>query len=357
MTFVDVAVSASRSSTLASNSWNKRADLVPSGNTIVIRDRAEDGPPATRTVVLSNIICPKVARRYNAASDAQSDEPFGWMAREFVRSKVVGREVCYTVKNQIGSHRVYGCVYLGRNCGAQNLAHLLVREGLARVRRNVSQSVIKKSPILQILIGLEEKAKADRKGIWSGSEDGASRNICWKIEHPKTFYDMHAGKALHGVVESVRDANMLQIQLFPLAEDSTPTYYNIMLLLSGINTPKSTVHRGSRVYMPFALEAHFFVESRLLQRDVTVILEGMRKNCFVGSVLHSNGNIALSLLRAGLAWCLHWKLTHVSEAAGGAEAYRSAEQMAMNRRLRIWEDYASPTDELACVMEGAAKIQ
>jgi len=38
--------------------------------------------------------------------------------------------------------------------------------------------------------------------------------------------------------------------------------------------------------MPFAEEAKFFVESRLLQRDVEIILESVNNNNFVGTVVH-----------------------------------------------------------------------
>ncbi|KAL5966050.1 Staphylococcal nuclease domain-containing protein 1 [Taenia solium] len=329
--------------------------LVISGDTIVIRDRAQDGPPSARTVILSNIICPKVAKRPYLSGEPTSDEPFGWIAREFVRLKVVGKEVYYTVENQIASDRVHGSVFLGKNPGSQNLTHLLVDEGLAQVRRNMSQALIEKNPTMQALIALEDKAKADRRGIWSGSMVGAPRNICWNIPDPTAFFNTHVRKHLRGVVEFVRDGNMLHIQLCPIDGDVTPTYYNIMLLLSGIKTPGSKMVEGSRVYEPFSLDAQFFVESRLLQRDVTVILESMSNNSFVGSVLHPNGNIALFLLREGLARCLEWNLAVVSPEAGGVEAYRSAEQKAKQKRLRIWEDYVPPPGESADASEGAAK--
>lgn len=37
---------------------------------------------------------------------------------------------------------------------------------------------------------------------------------------------------------------------------------------------------------PFADEAKFFVETRLLQRDVEIILESVNNNNFVGSIIH-----------------------------------------------------------------------
>ncbi|VDM17871.1 unnamed protein product [Hydatigera taeniaeformis] len=331
--------------------------LVVSGDTIVIRDRALDGPPSARTVILSNIICPKVAKRPSPSGEPTPDEPFGWMAREFVRSKVVGKEVCYTVENQIGSDRVYGSVFLGKNPGSQNLTHLLLDAGLAQVRRSMSQVSIEKNPTIQALIVLEDKAKADRRGIWSSSRAGAPRNISWNIPDVVGFFNTHSRKSLHGVVEFVRDGNLMHIQLFPIDGDTTPTYYNIVVILSGIKTPGSKVVEGSRVYEPYSLDAQFFVESRLLQRDVTVILESINNNIsnsFVGSVLHPNGNIALFLLREGLARCLEWNLAIVSPEAGGAEAYRSAEQEAKQKRLRIWQDHV-PVNALEGVAKAANK--
>ena len=38
--------------------------------------------------------------------------------------------------------------------------------------------------------------------------------------------------------------------------------------------------------VPYAEEAKFFVESKLLQRDVEIILESVNNNNFVGSIIH-----------------------------------------------------------------------
>ena len=69
---------------------------------------------------------------------------------------------------------------------------------------------------------------------------------------------------------------------------------------------------------PFGVEAHFFTESRLLQRDVEVILEShsynaMNKNTtLVGSVIHPAGNIAEALLKEGMAKCVDWSIAKVT---------------------------------------------
>lgn len=59
---------------------------------------------------------------------------------------------------------------------------------------------------------------------------------------------------------------------------------------------------------PYAEEARFFLESRLLQKDVEIILESTNNNNLVGTILHPQGNIAEALLRQGFAKCVDWSL-------------------------------------------------
>lgn len=58
----------------------------------------------------------------------------------------------------------------------------------------------------------------------------------------------------------------------------------------------------------FAEEARYFVESRLLQRDVEIVLESVNNANFVGSILFPKGNIAEALLREGFAKCVDWSM-------------------------------------------------
>ena len=46
-------------------------------------------------------------------------------------------------------------------------------------------------------------------------------------------------------------------------------------------------------------QALYFTESRLLQREVKIILESVNNKNFVGSVIHPMGNIAEALLNEG----------------------------------------------------------
>lgn len=62
------------------------------------------------------------------------------------------------------------------------------------------------------------------------------------------------------------------------------------------------------VHVEFAEEARYFVESRLLQRDVEIVLESVNNANFVGSILFPKGNIAEALLREGFAKCVDWSM-------------------------------------------------
>lgn len=84
------------------------------------------------------------------------------------------------------------------------------------------------------------------------------------------------------------------------------------------------------VIEPYAEEAKYFVETRLLQclAPLTVYLEGLNGNNFVGSVHHPNGNIAEALLVEGLAKVVNWTIANVT---GGPAAYRAAEAKVKGR--------------------------
>lgn len=85
-----------------------------SGDTLIIRDRPVDGPPPERTIVLSNITCGRIGRKPTVGNPSGVlDDPYAWAAREFMRTALVGKEVCYSIENELQSGRKYGTVYEG----------------------------------------------------------------------------------------------------------------------------------------------------------------------------------------------------------------------------------------------------
>src|SRR5438105_4168300 len=80
---------------------------------------------------------------------------------------------------------------------------------------------------------------------------------------------------------------------------------------------------------PYGEEAKFFVESRLLQRSVKVILEGLSNNnqTFVATIIHPAGNIAEALVSVGLAKVVDWSIAFVTD---GPTKLRAAEKFVYN---------------------------
>ncbi|XP_047416682.1 staphylococcal nuclease domain-containing protein 1 [Sciurus carolinensis] len=311
--------------------------MVLSGCAIIVRGQPRGGPPPERQINLSNIRAGNLARRAAATQpDAKDtpDEPWAFPAREFLRKKLIGKEVCFTIENKTPQGREYGMIYLGKDTNGENIAESLVAEGLATRREGMRAN----NPEQSRLSECEEQAKAAKKGMWSeGNGSHTIRDLKYTIENPRHFVDSHHQKPVNAIIEHVRDGSVVRALLLP-------DYYLVTVMLSGIKCP--TFRReadGSETPEPFAAEAKFFTESRLLQRDVQIILESCHNQNVLGTILHPNGNITELLLKEGFARCVDWSIAVYTR---GAEKLRAAERFAKERRLRIWRDYVAPTANL-----------
>ncbi|KAM7298323.1 staphylococcal nuclease domain-containing protein 1 [Ixodes scapularis] len=316
---------------------------VLSGDTVVIRGQPRGGPPPVRTLYLSNITAPKLAKRPTETISETKDEPFAWEAREFLRKKLVGKEVIFFVEYSV-SNRDYGTVYLGKDRSGENVAESLVSEGLVDVRQGG------KGESHQRLCDLQEVAKSAGRGKHGPDASSHVRDVKWTLrdnEDPRTFVDRHGRKPIPAVVEHVRDGSTVRVMLLP-------DFHYITLMLSGIRCPSTRPDESSSgAESPLVEEAKYFTESRLLQRDVEVVLEGATNQNFTGSVLHPNGNIAEGLLKNGFAKCIDWSLTTVT---GGSEKLKAAEKEAKEKRLRLWKDYSAPTAGLGADAKFEGKV-
>ncbi|KAL8583257.1 hypothetical protein ACOMHN_043092 [Nucella lapillus] len=335
-----------------------------SGDTIVIRGQPKGGPPPEKTICLSNIQAPKLARRANPnieGSVETKDEPYAWEAREFLRKKLIGKEISFYLEYKVpGSGREYGAVYVGKDNEGENLTESLIAEGLVEVRR---MGIRKDDADQQRLIQLEETARSAGKGKFGPDASTHVRNITWIIDNPRHFVDSHHSKPVDAVIEHVRDGCTVRAFLLP-------SFDYVTVLLSGVKCPMfKTDNEGQQTPEAFAEECRYFTESRLLQREVKIILEGVSNQNLLGTVLHPNGNITELLLREGFAhcvdyysmccdvWfqngnitelllregfarCVDWSMGVVTQ---GAEKYRAAEKVAKENKKRIWKNYAPPT--------------
>ncbi|XP_056643670.1 staphylococcal nuclease domain-containing protein 1 [Diorhabda sublineata] len=300
-----------------------------SGDSVIIR--AQSGaPPPEKQINFSSITAPKLARRAGDIGETTKDEPWAWEAREFLRKKLIGEEVFFTFEKPPNAVREYGVVYLGKDFNtAENITETLVSEGLVTVR-----DAARPTPEQVRLLELQEAAKSAGKGMWGGAPPSEHvRDIKWVIEEPKDLVDQLQFKPIKAIIEHVRDGSTVRAFLLP-------DFYYITLMISGIRCPgfklDANGKRDPLAKVEYAEEARYFVELRLLQRDVEIVLEAVNNNNFIGTIIHPKGNIAELLLKEGLAKCVDWSIMLMKSSS---EKLRAAEKQAKEARRRLWKDF------------------
>jgi staphylococcal nuclease domain-containing protein 1 len=288
--------------------------------------------------MVSSIKAPRGATRDRAA------EPWATEAKEFLRQRLIGKEVSvsmeYTrkVPAAIGAtagpaseERVlsFGTVKISEKSGAEtkenNVAELLLVRGLAQVIKHRGDE--ERSAHFEDLINAEDAGKKGKKGQWSSKEPAAPRindvtgsGSAARARQYLPFLQ-RAGK-LPGVVEYVLGGSRLKIHV-------PKEGVTLAFSPSGVRCPAREE--------PYAPEAVAFTRSHCLQRDVEIEVNSVDKaGTFLGTlrVPPSSGhgkslNLGVALLENGLA-----KLHHSFE---GDHELDAAQAKAQKHRAGLWE--------------------
>ncbi|KAB2608798.1 staphylococcal nuclease domain-containing protein 1 [Pyrus ussuriensis x Pyrus communis] len=370
-------------SSTASTGWYRgRVKAVPSGDSLVVMALTANkaGPPPERTITLSSLMAPKLARR-----DGQ-DEPFAWGSREFLRKLCIGKEVAFRVDyvvQQIG--REFGSVFLGD----KNLAMLVVAEGWAKVKEGKQgPQKAEASPYIAELLRLQEQARTEGLGLHSkvpGAGEASKRNLPPSAIGNASNLDAvsllaeNKGRSMECIVEQVRDGSTVRAYLLPdfqfvqvfVAGIQAPSVGRRPVTSDIVSEPETTSNKtngdvsseprapltsaqrilastASSVEVsadPYALEAKHFTEIRVLHRDVRIVLEGNDKfSNLIGSVYYSDGDsakdLALELVENGYAKYVEWSATMLEDDV--KRRLKTAELQAKKSKLRIWTNYTPP---------------
>ncbi|KAN0062615.1 hypothetical protein ACQY0O_005148 [Thecaphora frezii] len=347
---------------------------VLSGDTIVIRPKGVNTPGKEETVHIAGIAAPRLGSR------DRDDDPQAFASREYLRLLIVGREIRYRIEytvpapaavpgSAVSQPRQFAHVFLPPKAPGQpdtNVAHEILAAGWAKVhdsaakRPNAAVSEEdEEGGWKQKLRAVQDEASAAGLGLWGPDE-------LLKVDHSMpedtaAFLAAWKGKPVESIVEQVRDGSMLRVRLLL----SSNHHQIINLSLAGIKCPRVAGGGGgspSDASEPYGEEAKFFVESRLLQRNIKVTLLSVPQpvaaptpfsslasssapaapaptaTVLIGMALHPVGDIAQFLLAAGLARCVDW---HAGMLApyGGMEKYRTAERTAKDKQLNLWKSY------------------
>jgi staphylococcal nuclease domain-containing protein 1 len=304
---------------------------IRSGDTIVVihLEKTQQGPPTEREITLSNINAPRIGRPKTQKKDPVEDEAFAWGSREFLRKKAIGKQVIYTIEHKTPTNKEYGVVGLvnPKTNEPEDLAKLIVAEGWAKVRRPTGKDV---RPEVEEFIKLEDEARKAEKGIFAkvATEDEINATKrSFEDYKPTELFERLRGKPQNAVIEKVRNGSTLQVTL-------VPEFFYITVLLSGVECP--AVSPDGKESEAFGREAKFFTEHFLLNRDVQVIIEGVDKYNFYGTVNYEGKNIAEELLKAGLGRYVDWS----GARTAFADKLRAAEKGAKERRQRLWANFS-----------------
>lgn len=251
-------------------------------------------------------------------------EPFGFAAREALRTLLVGKTVKYRVWYDIN----------GRNYGDalapvfSSLIEYCLEKGTVKLRDGV-QSKVEFPELYDKFKAAQDKAEAEKIGIWA--EEITTPDVLQVVsdEFLKTPYN--------SIVERVISGD--RVQLRAIVDDNTHILTNA--ILAGIRTPRSS-SPGANDGEEFGDEAKLFTESRLLQRNVKATFFGTAANGLpVVELIHPNGNVALFLLEAGLSFVSDWQSTILGSSR--MQILRLAEKKARNAHLKVWKDVTVST--------------
>eukprot|EP00055_Hartaetosiga_balthica_P002903 m.5706 g.5706 ORF g.5706 m.5706 type:complete len:877 (-) comp2457_c0_seq1:83-2713(-) len=315
---------------------------VLSGDTVVIRGEPRGGPPPEKTLSFAGITAPRLGRRPNNTSSEVLDEPCAWDSREFVRRKIVGKKIKYFIEYSVPSGRDFGHIVIDPNTvREENITLSLVSAGLAKIRDNSKGG----GEFFETLKTAQAVAESNKLGLFAEGADKNVRHVAWNVENIRALVDKSKFKPQKAVVEHIRDASTLRVLLLP-------TFNYITISLTGLKSPgfKKSAD-GKETADAFAVEAKYFVESRLLHRDIEVILEGVSGTNVLGTVLLDGKNLSEHLLKSGYAKIVDWSIGSVTK---GAKAYREAQKEAQGKKMRIWKSY---TPKASGVVESDKKFK
>jgi staphylococcal nuclease domain-containing protein 1 len=242
----------------------------------------------------------------------------------------------------------------------------MLKAGLVSVKLGKEGKDGKQHPEKEDLLRLQEEAKARGVGMWRKGADPKDhlRSIDW-APNVQQLFAANKNSPLHGVIDQVRDGSTLRIECI---HPSNPLKHTMVTVyLAGVACPRTPLplsvlrqqHERKKAENPnykekmptkeeapeaFALEAQQFTETRLLNRDITLFLQGVDKsgNLF-GTVDFAKGNITLRLLEQGLGKLVPWSAALTRDPA----QLKAAEQAAKNAHVRMWANWSPEQDEAA----------
>ncbi|KAL0937382.1 tudor domain-containing protein [Colletotrichum truncatum] len=270
-------------------------------------------------------------------SGEASEAPYRDEAKEFLRKKIIGKHVRVSIDGSkpaadgFEARDVATVTEKGKNIGL-----LLVEEGYATVIRHRKDDT-DRSPNYDELLAAQEKAKEEKKGIWSGKAPKLKSWVDVSESQQKAkiqLATLQRQKKVPAVVDFVKSGSRFTV-LIPREG------VKLTLVLGGVRAPRAPGPRGEKGE-EFGQEAAELANRRCNQRDVEVDIYDIDKvGGFIGDLYINRESFAKILVEEGLA-SVH---AYSAEKSGNAAELFAAEKKAKEGRKGLWHSWDPSQDE------------
>jgi len=289
---------------------------VPTGDTVIFQGPVKNGIPLEKTLRLNGIRAPTLA---DIDRPDRVEEPFAYQCREFLRKKLIGKQVFFYTEYKIGD-REYGRIIVDD----VDVAETLLAEGLATLLDDV-----KPEPANYDKYTLAaDKAFKAKKGIYTEDKkvEAANTRKLKKIEDPAAYAEKNKGKTVKAIVEEFR-SGLLSLYLPELDTLVKFAIHGITIPILGF--------KGAQ-------DVRCFIDTHFLQREVEIAISGYdeRGSYFTGGIKSLDNpsyNLIKELLKEGYGRLNtdSYKLLDVADH----KAAKQAQDEAQKNKLRIWGNW------------------
>ncbi|KAF7559495.1 hypothetical protein G7046_g4655 [Stylonectria norvegica] len=266
-----------------------------------------------------------------------SESPFRDEAKEFLRKQIIGKQVRINIDGTkpategFDARDVATVTEKGRNIGL-----LLVEAGWATVIRHRKDDT-DRAPNYDELLAAQEKAKEEKKGIWSGKPGKAKQYLDLSENTQKAkimLATLQRQKKVPAIVDFCKAGSRFTV-LIPREN------VKLTMVLAGVRAPRAPRANGEDGE-PFGKEALDLANRRCNQRDCEVDIHDMDKvGGFIGDLFINRENFAKVLVEEGLA-SVH---AYSAEKSGNGAELFSAEKRAKEGRKGLFHDWDPSQDE------------
>ncbi|POS84544.1 hypothetical protein EPUL_004324 [Erysiphe pulchra] len=265
-----------------------------------------------------------------------AESPFRDEAKEFLRKRIIGKNIRMSIDGSRPATDEYNSKDVATvTLNNKNIGLIMVQEGWGSVIRHRRDDT-DRAPNYDELLAAQEKAKEEKKGIWSGSPAKAKQFVDVSETLQKAKFQVGAlqrQKKIPAVVDYVKSGSRFVI-LIPREN------IKLNLVLGGIRAPKSARNPTDKSE-PFGQEAHELAVKRLTQRDVEINVHSLDKvGGFIGELFINKESFGKILVEEGYA-AVH---EYSAEQIGNSSELLAAQRRSQESRKGLWIDWDPSND-------------